>query len=198
MMNSPLLIGITGGIGSGKTTLSELLRLEGFQVYDSDVEAHRLQNEHPLIRKQLVELFGEEIYNHNGLNRSALAGIVFGKTDLLLQLNSIVHPIVLEDFKSWIETHYTHKFLFMESAILFESGLNSIVDKVILIVASESIRIARVVKRDDVTPEQVQARISHQLPDAAKIPFADFIIHSDDGKPLIDKMRRIVTGLYDF
>jgi len=197
-MESPLLIGITGGIGSGKTTLSELLRLEGYKVYDSDVEARRLQNEHPLIRKQLVELFGEDIYTSNGLNRSALAKIVFGKSELLKQLNSVVHPIVLEDFKSWIETHSTHKFLFMESAILFESGLNSIVDKVILIVASEAIRIARVVKRDGVTPEQVLARISHQLSDNEKIPRADFIIHSDDDKPLIDKMRNIIFQLMEF
>ncbi|MEI8085987.1 MAG: dephospho-CoA kinase [Paludibacter sp.] len=197
-MKSPLLIGITGGIGSGKTTLSELLRLEGFKVYDSDLEARRLQNEHPLIRKQLVNLFGEEIYTSNGLNRSALAKIVFGKTELLKQLNSVVHPIVLDDFKSWTETHSNHKFLFMESAILFESGFNSMVDKVILIVASEAIRIARVVKRDGVTPEQVLARISHQLPDNEKIPRADFIIHSDDDKPLVEKMRKIVTELYEF
>lgn len=197
-MKYPLLIGITGGIGSGKTTLSELLRSEGFKVYDSDVEARRLQNEHPLIRKKLVELFGEEIYSHNGLNRSALAKIVFGKTELLMQLNSIVHPIVLEDFKSWIATHSTHRFLFMESAILFESGFNSIVDKVILIVASESIRVARVVKRDGVTPEQVQARIANQLSDNEKIPKADFIIHSDDEKPLKDKMNKIVTELMAF
>ena len=197
-MKSPLLVGITGGIGSGKSTLSDLLRAEGFKVYDSDVEARRLQNEHPLIRKQLVELFGEEIYGHNGLNRSILAQIVFGKSELLMQLNSVVHPVVLDDFKSWIQTHSTHKFLFMESAILFESGFNSIVDKVILIVASEAIRIARVVKRDGVTPEQVLARISHQLPDAAKIPRADFIIHSDDERPLKDKMIKIVSELMAF
>jgi len=197
-MKTPLLIGITGGIGSGKTTLSNLLRLEGFKVYDSDVEARRLQNEHPHIRKQLVNLFGDDIYGSNGLNRSALAQIVFGKTDLLFQLNSIVHPIVLDDFKTWTEIHSNHKFLFMESAILFESGFNSMVDKVILTVASEAIRIARVVKRDGVTPEQVLARISHQLSDNEKIPHADFVIHSDDDKPLIDKMRKIVAQLSEF
>ncbi len=194
-MKTPLLIGITGGIGSGKTTLSNLLRSEGFKVYDSDVEARRLQNEHPLIRKQLQELFGTEIYSHNGLNRAALAQIVFGKTELLMQLNSVVHPIVLDDFKSWINTNSAHKLLFMESAILFESGFNLEVDKVILTVASEVIRIARVVKRDGVTTEQVKARIAHQLSDNEKIPLANFIIHSDDEKPLIDKMRRIVSDL---
>lgn len=197
-MNTPLLIGITGGIGSGKTTLSELLRSEGYKVYDSDVEARRLQNEHPLIRKQLVELFGEEIYTSNGLNRSALAKIVFGKSELLKHLNSIVHPVVLEDFNKWIYNHSMQKLLFMESAILFESGFNSLVDKVILIVASETIRIARVVKRDGVTPEQVKARIAHQLSDNEKIPLADFIVYSDDDKPLIEKMRKIVDELMKF
>jgi len=197
-MKSPLLIGITGGIGSGKTTLSDLLRSEGYKVYDSDVEARRLQNEHPLIRKKLIELFGDEIYNDNGLNRRLLAQIVFGKTELLMQLNSVVHPIVLADFKSWTEIHSNHKFLFMESAILFESGFHSIVDKVILIIASEAIRIARVVKRDGVTPQQVQARIAHQLSDNEKIPHADFIIHSDDDKPLKDKMNKIVSELMGF
>lgn len=194
-MKSPLLVGITGGIGSGKTTLSDLLRLEGFKVYDSDVEARRLQNEHPLIRRELINLFGEEIYTSTGLNRAALAKMVFGKSELLSQLNAIVHPVVIEDFKLWIACHATNKLLFMESAILFESGLNSIVEKIILIVASEEIRIARVVKRDGVTPEQVMARISHQLPDSAKLPYADFVIHSDDEQPLADKMKKIVAEL---
>ncbi|MFZ4725011.1 MAG: dephospho-CoA kinase, partial [Paludibacter sp.] len=191
-MKSPLLIGITGGIGSGKTTLSKKLRAEGYSVYDSDSEARRLQNEHPVIRKELIQLFGEDIYNNQILNRSALAKIVFGKPELLSKLNSVVHPFVKEDFELWIKKHETEKLLFQESAILFESGFNSFVDKVILMVASEDVRIARVMKRDGTTHEQVKLRMKNQMTDDEKIPKADFVIYTDDNMPLEDKMRRIL------
>lgn len=196
-MSRPLIIGITGGIGSGKTTLSENLRLEGYLVYDSDLEARRLQNEHPLIRQQLTQLFGEEIYTSQGLNRFALAKIVFAKQELLLKLNEIVHPIIKEDFKNWIELHSSHPLLFMESAILFESGFNSLVDKVVLMVASDMVRINRVIKRDGITKDQVLARMSSQFSDEIKIPLADFIIHTDDNLPIYDKMKRMLVQLFE-
>ena len=113
-MKNPLIIGITGGIGSGKTKLSDHLRREGYDVYDSDLEARRLQNEHPKIKSQLINLFGEEIYNSQGLNRSELAKIVFAKHELLLKLNEIVHPVVREDFRNWILNHSSQKFVFVE------------------------------------------------------------------------------------
>jgi dephospho-CoA kinase len=194
-MKSPLLIGITGGIGSGKTTLSKKLRAEGYAVYDSDAEARRLQNEHPLIRKELIQLFGEDIYTNQLLNRSALAKIVFGKPELLSKLNSIVHPFVKEDFNLWIKKHAAEKLLFKESALLFETGFSNFVDKVILMVASEEVRIARVIKRDGATPEQVRLRMKNQMTDDMKIPKADFIIYTDDNMPLEDKMRRILVEL---
>jgi dephospho-CoA kinase len=175
-MKNPLIIGITGGIGSGKTTLSEHLRREGYNVYDSDLEARRLQNEHPVIRKKLIELFGKEIYTSQGLNRSELAKIVFAKQDLLIKLNEIVHPVVREDFKNWVTQHSAEQFLFVESAILVESGFSKLVDKVVLMAASEELRIKRVIKRDGSTPEQVKARMSNQLPDEAKIPLADIYL----------------------
>jgi len=194
-MQQPLIIGITGGIGSGKSTLSKKLRTEGYLVYDCDIEARRLQNEHPLIRQQLQEYFGPEIYNDQGLNRKVLAGIVFGMPDLMLKVTSIVHPVVKEDFKNWIEKCSMHKLLFMESAILFESGFDIFVDKVILMTASEEVRIRRVMKRDSITHEQVRARMSHQIPDENKISRADFVIYTDDNKPLVDKMRKILAEL---
>jgi len=194
-MQKALIIGITGGIGSGKSTLSNKLRAEGFFVYDSDVEARRLQNENPIIRKQLVKLFGDEIFTPQGLNRSALAKIVFGKHELLAQLNAIVHPVVREDLIKWIKSHNNEKLLFVESAILFESGFNVIVDKVILMTASEAVRLARVVKRDVICPEQVHARMAHQLPDESKISRVDFVIHSDDNQPLDPKMKNVIEEL---
>ena len=196
-MSKPLIIGITGGIGGGKSTLSEKLRTEGYLVYDSDLEARRLQNENPNIRKQLVELFGEVVYTKQGLNRPILAQMVFGNMELLLKLNYIVHPVVEADFKNWIEKNPTHKFLFIESAILFESEFNQLVDKGIVRTASEEVRIYRVMKRDGITPEQVYARMSSQISEDIKMSKADFIIHSDDNMSLVDKMRKILQELND-
>ncbi|NDP22486.1 MAG: dephospho-CoA kinase [Paludibacter sp.] len=194
-MIKPLIIGITGGIGGGKSTLAEKLRSEGFEVYDSDKEARILQNEHPVIREKLIELFGSEIYLGNELNRIELGSIVFKKSELLLKLNAIVHPIVKEHFKNWIENRQNQKLLFMESAILFESGFNSFVDKVIVITASEDIRIKRVIKRDGSSVEQVRLRIANQLPEEKKVAKADFIIHSDDKQLLVGKMKKILSQL---
>jgi len=196
-MHKPLIIGITGGIGSGKSTLSKLLRAEGYSVYDTDLEARRLQNEHSTMRKKLMDMFGKDIYTEQGLNRSALGKIVFGKPELLEKLNTIVHPLVMDDFNSWVSNRYPKKMLFVESAILYESGFNKLVDKVILITADEAIRIERVIKRDGVTSEHVRARMAYQLSDNEKIERADFVIHSDDNKPLVDKMRKIIVDLLE-
>ncbi len=194
-MNSPQVIGITGGIGSGKSTLSKYLRTEGYLVYDSDLVAKHLQNENPKIRKQLVDLFGEKVYSKQGLNRQILAQLVFGNKELLSKLNSIVHPVVETDFKNWIKIHLNQKFLFIESAILFESKFNQLVDKVIVITASEEVRIFRVMKRDGITAEQVKARMSNQVSEDTKMSKADFIIHSDDNMSLVDKMHKILQEL---
>jgi len=196
-MNKPLIIGITGGIGSGKSTLSKLLRAEGYSVYDTDLEARRLQNEHSTMRKKLIDMFGKDIYSEQGLNRSALGKIVFAKPELLAKLTTIVHPLVLEDFNNWVINRFPKKMLFIESAILYESGFNKLVDKVILITADETTRIERVVKRDGVTPEHVKARMANQLSDKEKVSRADFVIYSDDNKPLIDKMRKIIVDLLE-
>jgi len=196
-MQRPLIIGITGGIGSGKSTLSSLLRAEGYSVYDTDLEARRLQNEHSAMRKKLVDLFGKDIYTEQGLNRSALGKIVFAKPELLVKLNAIVHPLVMEDFNNWVLNRFPKKMLFIESAILYESGFNKLVDKVILITAAEDVRIDRVVKRDGVSPEHVRARMSHQLSEKEKVLRADFVIYSDDNTPLEGKMRKIIVELID-
>lgn len=194
-MHKPLIIGITGGIGSGKSTLSHLLRAEGYSVYDSDLEARRLQNEHSVMKKKMTDLFGKDIYSEKGLNRAALGKIVFGKPELLSKLTAIVHPFVMADFENWIINRYPKKILFIESAILYESGFNKLVDKVILITASEEVRVERIVKRDGISSEQVRARMSHQISEEQKEQLADFVIHSDDQKPLEAKMRNIISEL---
>lgn len=194
-MHRPHIIGITGGIGSGKSTLSADLRELGFEVYDSDKEARRLQNEHPVIVQQLKEIFGADIYNNNVLNRGAVAKLVFENKELLQQLNKVVHPVVKEDFENWIRKHTDCNYLFMESAILFESGFNAFVDKVVVITAPEEVRIKRVVKRDGVCAQQVRARIASQIPEERKIAMADIVIYSDDEQPMMSRTRYLLTQL---
>lgn len=183
------MIGITGGIGSGKTTLSNLLRERGYLVYDSDLEARRLQNEHPELRRKLIKYFGTEIYNKNTLNRTLLAKLVFGDPEKLRLLTDIVHPVVENDIKLWMSEHTDQKLLFIESAILFENAFDKLVDKIILITSPEDIRISRVIRRDKVTEQQVRARMKHQIPDKEKIPLCDFVIYSDDNLPMGNRLQ---------
>jgi len=191
----PTIIGITGGIGGGKSTLSAILREHGYFVYDTDSEAKRLQNEHPEIRQQLTAVFGNEIYNSAGqLDRKRLADTVFENPVLLMTLNKIIHPIVRQDFRAWQKRHAQEKFLFVESAILFESGLNELIDKAIVVTAPEEIRISRVAKRDGVTHEQVRARMTHQMPEDEKIKRADIVIDSHN-ENLQEQVNEIIEKL---
>lgn len=178
-----MIIGITGGIGSGKTTLSNLLRSNGYPVYDADIEARRLQNEDITLINQTKVIFGNEVYKANGLNRIAVADMVFQHPELLKQLTAIVHPIVKNDFLQWASSHNQHKLLFVESAVLFESNFNELTDKIILVSAPESIRIKRVMQRDGLSSEQVIARIKNQMSDTDKALKSDLIIRTDKGLP---------------
>ena len=192
-MKSSLLIGITGGIGSGKTTLSNLLRTKGYQVYDADGEARRLQHEDETVRQQMIDLFGSKIYNSFGqLNRPLLAEIAFNDTDKLQQLNNIVHPAVKIDFEKWVEKYSSEKILFMESAILFESGFFKLFDKIIAVAASKETRIERVTLRDNITREQVLERMERQLPEKELLSRADFIIWTDKSQSLDEQLKNII------
>ncbi len=192
-MYRPIIIGITGGIGSGKTTISEILQNNGYFVYNSDSEARRIQNENEKVRKLTSELFGDDIYVHNELNRKKVASMVFGNPELLKKLSSIVHPAVEEDFHNWILKHFDADFLFFESAIMFEAGFNKMVDKVILITASEDERIRRVVNRDGSNIEQVKSRMSHQLDENLIKEKVDAIVNTENGPPDINFLNNIIA-----
>lgn len=187
-----MVIGITGGIGSGKSTLSELIRKHGYPVYDTDKEARRLQDEDAALVQQIKSLFGENSYVDGKLNRPAVAALVFNNPELLQKLTAIVHPAVKEDFINWKDNFKSEDLIFMESAVLFEGGFNQLTDKVILVTASEDIRIQRVIKRDGVSREQVLSRIKNQIPDTEKAPKSDLIINTDQGLPA-DIMELIVV-----
>lgn len=194
-MKQPIIIGITGGIGGGKSTLSDRLSKRGYKIYNSDLRARMLQNEDAELVTSIKKLLGKDVYINNELNRPAVAAIVFQDKELLQKLNQLVHPAVRADFGRWKEDNNTEQLLFVESAIMYESGLALLMDKVILMTASDEVRIARVVKRDGITPEQVKARMAHQLPEDEKIKRSHYIIHSDDHQPLEEKIDVLLKHL---
>ncbi|NDV46016.1 dephospho-CoA kinase [Paludibacter sp. 221] len=194
-MKKPLVIGITGGIGGGKSTLARMLQKKGYHVYDTDVEAKKLQDKNTEIRRQLIELFGDEIYDNDRLNRKKLASIVFRNPEQLAKLNEIVHPVVREHFLDWKSQHSNEKYLFVESAIMYESGFVGFVDKVIVVTAPLHVRILRVAKRDKITPEQVRERIARQLPEEEKIKKADIVLNSDGKDVLSANVEHIFSEL---
>ncbi len=191
-----MIIGITGGIGAGKSTVAKILRSMGYLVYDSDAQARTLQDEDVNLKLKIQGLFGSDIYNESGLNRPALAKIVFNNPELLTQLSNIVHPVVQSDFEAWVKLNSQAKVLFIESAILFESHFDKLTDKTILVTASEDIRIARVLKRDGISPEQVRERISRQTSEEEKKEWVDAVIYTDDEKkPLYEKVESALNDL---
>lgn len=157
-------VGITGGIGSGKSSVCSLLADYGVTIYDSDAEAKRLMEQSAELREALCEAFGEECYSESGLNRAYLASKVFGDGEQLQRLNSIVHPAVRADFSAWAERQRA-PYVVLESAILFESGFDSEVDTTLAVLAPLEERIRRTMERDNTDRESVLRRIGHQLSD---------------------------------
>lgn len=157
-------VGITGGIGSGKSTVCRLFEQNGIAVYDSDARAKALMAEDAKLREQLVEAFGAECYNEQGLDRAYLAGRVFGDEAELQRLNGIVHPAVKEDFRRWADVQ-RGAYVVLESAILFESGFDTQVDTTLAVMAPMEERLRRTVERDGVDREAVRRRMEHQLSD---------------------------------
>lgn len=174
-------VGITGGIGGGKSTFSQLLREKGFLVYDTDKEAARLQNTDTTIIDEIINVFGTEAYTNHQLNRRFIADIVFSDERKLEILNGIVHPRVKADLIQWFDQNKDQSVLFVECAILYEGGFDQLTDKNILVTAPESIRIKRVEKRDSLSPDKVQKRINRQIKDEVKMRKANIIVDTEFG-----------------
>lgn len=188
-------IGLTGGIGSGKTTVAHILEQEGYPVYISDRQASELINKNPGIRSALTGLFGTTLYsNDNNLDKKKLAEIIFNDTTALQKVNAIVHPVVLEDFRQW-SLLQSGNLVFFESAILFEAGLEKNFDLIISVYASRQTRIQRVVDRDRVCPEEVVKRIENQMADDIKCQKSDFTIYTDRGLDLNQQIKNIIEQL---
>lgn len=173
-----MIVGITGGIGSGKSTLSEKLRTAGYAVFDSDSVARKLQNENAEMRQQIMALFGTDAYRNNELDRKHISGIVFKNQELLQQLNQIVHPAVRANFLEWKQKHSHHNLLFLESALLLESNFYNLVHKIILVTAPLPVRVQRVMLRDNISEQQVLDRIKNQLSDNEMASKSHVIIDS--------------------
>ncbi|MDD2437930.1 MAG: dephospho-CoA kinase [Massilibacteroides sp.] len=186
-------IGITGGIGSGKSIVSELFRLYGIPVYIADVESKRLTETSPIIKKGLSDLAGNDIYTEQGLNKKKLATLIFNDKQMLNQVNKIIHPEVSCHFEHWVKQQ-TSSVCAIESAILFESGFNTFVDKTLLIFAPEALRIKRACKRDQTSAELVRQRIRNQLSDNIKKEWCDYVLYNDDKTALIPQIYALLKS----
>ncbi len=186
------VVGLTGGIGSGKSRVLQLFAAQGVPYYTADIQAKRLMQTDSGIRKALIRSFGEDVFDSGGrLNTRYLAEIVFRDTSRLRILNEIVHPAVHRDFIRW-KNEISYPYVIYENAVLFESGADVFCDFIMVITAPENERIRRVVERDGVTEEQVRDRIRNQLPEREKIKRADYVIHNIDW----EQTRKEVLGLH--
>ena len=183
-------LGLTGGIGSGKTTVANVFETLGVPVFYADDEAKKFlyQNE---VKQQLVELFGTKVIDDNGeVNKFELANIVFNDADSLKKLNALIHPLLINEFENWAEKKKANNYLYiiMEAAILFEAGFDSYVDKVICVSAPLETRINRVVSRDGATNEQVLSRINNQMSDEERELRSDFIIRNSNSDMIVNEI----------
>lgn len=170
-------VGLTGGIGSGKSTVAGYFRDLGIPVYDSDTRARELMENLPSLRRDIEALLGPGAYLEHRLNRPYIAQRVFNDPKLLASLNALVHPAVRHDFLAWTARQQA-PYVLQEAAVLFENEGYKQLDHTILVTAPEPVRLRRVMKRDGVTREAVQARIKNQWDDARKVPLADFVIEN--------------------
>lgn len=186
---------VTGGIGSGKSYVSSLLEERGIPIYNADLESKRLTMQDEGIRKELVALLGEDIYQGATLNKPLLASYLFANSDNAVKVNSIIHPRVKDDFRRWVESQKDVPLVGLESAILYESGFDDVVDQVVMVYAPEAVRLQRAMKRDNATEEQVRARMSAQMDDEEKRSKADFVLMNDGIMPLDVQLDDLVRFL---
>jgi dephospho-CoA kinase len=185
-------IGITGGIGSGKSTVCKIFELLGIPVYYADDVAKNILDTNFDVSKSVKGIFGAEIFNSDGkADRKKLASIVFNNKEKLAALNHIIHPAVAKDFEEWSKIHNKHPYILKEAAILFESGAYKNVDSVITVTAPVDLRIKRVQDRDKVSREEILNRISKQLTDDDKIKRSDFVIINDEEHLVIPQVLEI-------
>jgi len=186
-----MTIGLTGGIGSGKTTVAKFFMELGIPVYFADSEAKKLMNESIGLKSKILSEFGDNSYRNGSLNRAYIAGIVFDNPQKLEQLNALVHPAVADDFKRWLKT-LDAPYAIQENAIIFESNSFKKFDSIIAVTAPKKDRIKRVMDRDKITEEMVKMRMKNQWPEYKKIAASDYTIYNTD----LEKSKRSVARIH--
>lgn len=187
------LFGITGGIGSGKSVVSQILRLMGFAVYDCDSRAKQLMNESGEIRRRLTAMFGNELYKGGSLDRQLLSEKIFNDRGLLADVNAVVHPVVKDDLARWQRLQIGNA-CFVESAILYESGLDKMVSGVIRVDAPEELRIARVVRRSGLSAQQVWERMANQRVGTAEEMARECTVVNDECTPILPQIMDFLVS----
>lgn len=185
-----MILGVTGGIGAGKSLVCEVFSHLGIACYNSDDRAKALLNHNPELKEEVIQLLGEDAYDKGLLNRSFVAQRVFGNSELLEGLNALVHPRVKRDFESW-QIEQDSKFVIKEAAILIESGAYQQCDQILVVTAPKELRINRVLARDGADRASVEARMNKQLDEEERLSHANFVIKNDEQQMLVPQVIEV-------
>ena len=191
-----LKIGLTGGIGSGKSTVARIFEILGIPVYYADTAAKRLMNTDPALKEQIITAFGAEAYTGGQLNRQYLAQQVFHDEKKLAGLNSLVHPATIRDAEKWIAAQ-TSLYTVKEAALIFESGSEKLLDYVIGVSAPQELRIQRTMQRDKISREEVLKRIQQQMDEKLKMQQCNFIVYNDEEQPVLPQVLALHRQLLE-
>lgn len=185
-----LKIGLTGGIGSGKSTVAKIFETLGIPVYYADTEAKRLMNSSETLKKVIRQNFGEATYENDQLNRKYLAGIVFNNPEKLELLNALIHPVTINDAEQWMQQQ-SAPYSIKEAALLFESGAAENLDFIVGVYAPQALRIKRVMKRDGLTADEIMKRINRQVNEEMKMKLCDFVITNNEQELLVPQVLKL-------
>ena len=190
-------IGLTGGIGSGKTTVANIFKQLGIPIYSSDNRAKDLMLNNQFLRESLISLFGDKVIVDGLLNSSYIAAKVFSNPKFLVKLNALVHPFVHKDFDEWCASQDSD-YVLKEAAILIETGADKVLDKIILVVSSADLKVSRVMSRDQIKKEEVLLRMNKQWTDNQKRKNADYIIYNDEKTSLVNQVLELHSTFRNF
>lgn len=191
LLKKMIKVGLTGGIGSGKSIIIKIFSSIGIPVYIADEKAKILMNSNFILQKSLIKEFGDEVYANNKLNAKYLSEIIFNNKNALNKINSIVHPFVMSDFVQWAQNQQHANYVLMESAILFETGLYKEFDKIISVTAPENLRIKRIINRDKLSKDEIKRRIENQYNDEERLALSDYVIKNDEDELVIPQILKI-------
>lgn len=195
--NIPFKLGITGGIGSGKTSVCRVFDVLGIPVFSADREASEIMENEGEIKTQLNFITGKDLYTNGNLDRMLLADIIFNDNSILEKVNSLVHPLVFDHFRKWTNSQKA-QYVIMEAAILFESGASEFVDRIATVVAPVDQRVERVIQRNKLSREQVMERIQNQMDDATRMKLSDYIIYNSENDMIIPAILKIHNDILTF